>query len=67
MKKQILSKLQKIEKVAKQTEMQGTINIEFTGCTMQEWDNAIESINEYPRYNHIVEVAPKLNVALLLG
>jgi hypothetical protein len=34
---------------------------------MQEWDNAIENITEYPRYNHFVEVTPKLTVTLLFG
>lgn len=67
MKKQILNKLAKIQKVAEQTGMEGKITLEFTGCTMLEWDKAIESINEYPRYNHFVEVTPKLTVTLLFG
>ena len=67
MKKQILSKLAKIQKVAEQTGMEGKITLEFTGCTMAEWDAAVESINEYPRYNHFVEVTPKLTATLLFG
>ena len=47
--------------------MEGKVALEFTGCTMQEWDNAVESITEYPRYNHFVEVTPKLTVTLLFG
>lgn len=67
MKQQILNKLAKIQKVAETTEMEGRVTLEFTGCTMQEWDNAVESITEYPRCNHFVEVTPKLIVTLLLG
>jgi len=67
MKTQILNKLSKIQKVAEQTGMGGKITLEFTGCTMQEWDNVIEGIIEYPRYNHFVEVTPKLTVTLLLA
>ena len=66
MKTKILKKLAQIKKTAEQTGMEGKITLKFTGCTMEEWDNAIESINEYPRYNHFVEVTPKLNVTLLL-
>ena len=67
MKKQILNKLVKIQKVTELTGMEGKVALEFTGCTMQEWDNAVESITEYPRYNHFVEVTPKLTVTLLFG
>ena len=67
MKKQILNKLTKIQKVAELTGMEGKLTLEFTGCTMQQWDNAVESITEYPRHNHFVEVTPKLTVTLLLG
>lgn len=67
MKTQILNKLVKIQKVAELTGMEGKVTLEFTGCTMQEWDNAVESITEYPRYNHFVEVTPKLTVTLLFG
>ena len=63
MKKQILNKLVKIQKVA----VEGKVALEFTGCTMQEWDNVVESITEYPRYNHFVEVTPKLTVTILFG
>lgn len=67
MKKQILNKLVKIQKVAELTGMEGKVTLEFTRCTRQEWDNAVESITEYPRYNHFVEVTPKLTVTLLFG
>jgi len=67
MKKQILTKLAKIQKVAEQTEMEGKLALEFTGCSVQDWDNAIESITEYPRHNHFVQVTNKLTVTLLLG
>ena len=67
MKKQILDKLAKIQKVAEATGMKGEIRIEFDGCTIQEWDEAIESITEYPRHRHNVTVSTGLNVALLLG
>ena len=66
MKKQILKKLKQIETVAKSTEMEGKLTLKFSGCTMQEWDNAVNSITEYPRYNHFVEVTQKLQVALLI-
>lgn len=67
MKKQVLKKLLKIQKLAEATGMEGKVTLEFTGCTMQEWDEALESINEYPRYNHFVSVTPKLTVTLLFG
>jgi len=67
MKKQILTKLAKIQKVAEQTGMEGKLTLEFTGCSVQDWDNAIESITEYPRHNHFVQVTDKLTVTLLLG
>ena len=38
MKKQILNKLAKIQKVAELTGMEGKVTLEFTGCTMQEND-----------------------------
>ena len=46
--------------------MEGKLTLKFSGCTMQEWDNAVNSITEYPRYNHFIEVTPKLQVALLI-
>jgi hypothetical protein len=67
MKKQILNKLAKIQKVSELTGMEGKVTLEFTGCTMQEWDEAVESITEYPRYKHFVQVTPKLNVILLFS
>jgi hypothetical protein len=67
MKKQILNKLAKIQKVAEQTGMEGKISLEFTGCSIADWDNAVESITEYERFNHFVQVTPKLTVALLIG
>ena len=65
MKTKILKKLAQIKKLAEATGMEGKVTLKFTGCTMEEWDNAVESITEYPRYNHFVEVIPKLNVTLL--
>ena len=65
MKTKILKKLAQIKKLAETTGMEGKITLKFTGCTMQEWDDAVENITEYPRYNHFVEVTPKLNVILL--
>ena len=65
MKTKILKKLAQIKKLAETTGMEGKVTLKFTGCTMQEWDDAVESITEYPRYNHFVEVTPKLNVILL--
>ena len=65
MKTKILKKLAQIKKLAEATGMEGNVTLKFTGCTMQEWDNAIESLTEYPRYNHFIEVTPKLTVALL--
>ena len=65
MKTKILKKLAQIKKLAEVTGMEGKVTLKFTGCTMQEWDDAVESITEYPRYNHFVEVTPKLNVTLL--
>ncbi len=67
MKKQILSKLSKIQKLAEQTGMEGKLSIEFTGCSVYDWDLVIESISEFPRHNHIVQVTPNLTVTLLLG
>lgn len=67
MKTKILKKLAQIKKLSASTGMEGKVTLKFTGCTMQEWDNAIESITEYPRYNHFVEVAPNLTVTLLFG
>ena len=65
MKTKILKKLAQIKKLAETTGMEGKVTLKFTGCTMQEWDDAVESITEYPRYNHFVEVTQKLNVILL--
>ncbi len=66
MKKKILEKLNQIEAIAKLTEMEGKVSLQFSGCSMIEWDDAVNSITEYPRYNHFVEVTPKLQVALLI-
>ena len=65
MKTKILKKLAQIKKLAEATGMEGKVTLKFTGCTMQEWDDAVENITEYSRYNHFVEVTPKLNVTLL--
>lgn len=67
MRNQILNKLKKIQKVAETTGMEGKVSLEFTGCTSQEWDSVIESITEYPRHSHFVNVTAKLTIALLLG
>jgi hypothetical protein len=67
MKKIILSKLKKIEKLADETGMQGTVNLEFDNCSISDWDSAIESIVEYPRNKHFIQVTPKLLVTLLLN
>lgn len=65
MKTKILKKLAKIKKVAELTGMEGNLTLRFTGCTMQEWDNTIESITEFERYNHFISVTRKLTVTLL--
>ena len=67
MKKRILKSLAQIKSVAEKTGMRGRLTLEFSGCTMSEWDSTIESITEYPRLNHIIEIAPHLNVALLIS
>lgn len=66
MKKQILKKLKQINKVAELTGMEGKVTLEFSGCSVQEWDDTIDSISEYPRYRHFVSVTPKLTVILML-
>lgn len=66
MKTKILKKLSQIKKLAESTGMEGKVTLKFTGCSIQEWDNIIESITEYPRYNHYVDVTPGLSVSLLL-
>ena len=67
MKKVILKKLSDIKKVAESTGMEGCLTLEFTDCSINEWDNIINGIDEYPRYNHFVNLTPKLTVTLLLG
>jgi len=67
MKKQILTKLNAIAKAAALTQMEGTISITFSGCSVSEFDSAVDSINEFPKWKHFVDVAPKLTVALLMG
>jgi hypothetical protein len=66
MKKQILKKLNQIAKIAIATGIQGKISLNFTGCTVKEFDEAVESISEFPRWKHFVDVAPKLTVTLLI-
>lgn len=66
MKKQILAKLKAIAKTAAITKMEGKISVSFSGCSIAEFDAAVEAINEYPRWKHFVDVAPKLTVTLLI-
>jgi hypothetical protein len=67
MKKTIIKKLKEIEKVALSTGIEGAVSLEFTGVNLNDWDAAIDSITEYPRHQHFINVTPKLTVALLLG
>lgn len=67
MKTQILNKLNQIKEVAEMTNMSGNITLEFTGCTIKDWDCAVESITEFPRHRHFISVSENLTVALLLG
>jgi hypothetical protein len=65
MKKQILKKLNKISKLA-EIGIEGQLTLSFSGVSVSEWDSIIESITEYPRYNHNIEINNKLNVFLIL-
>jgi hypothetical protein len=67
MKSKIINSLKKIQKLAEQTNIEGQLTIEFKGCTINNWDKAIESIAEFQRYKHHIQVTPKLTVTLLLG
>lgn len=69
MKQDILNRIAKIKEVAEYTGIQGNVSIEFSGevIPVSEWDSMIESITEYPRYNHVLTVANKLTVSLLLN
>ena len=66
MKKQIIKNLRAIQKLASVTKMEGKISISVSGCSIDQFDELIESINEFPRINHFIEVAPKLTVAILM-
>lgn len=66
MKKKILARLARIAACANATQMTGRIELRFTGCTVYAWDEALLSIDEYPRHRHVVTVAPSLDVYLLL-
>jgi hypothetical protein len=67
MRKKVLKHIDKIRKTAEETNMQGQVTLEFTGCSVQEWDDVINSIIEYPRYKHFVQITPELTITLLLG
>ena len=66
MKKQILTKLKAIAKAAAATNMEGKISVTFSGCSIAEFDAAIESITEFPRWKHFVDITPKLTVTILI-
>lgn len=64
--KTILNRLKFIKNTAEETKIEGTLSISFTGIAPNVWDEIIESITEYPRVDHIIEVNDKLNVSLTL-
>ena len=65
MKKQILKKLNVIAKLA-EIGIEGQLTLYFSGVSVVEWDAIIDSITEYPRYNHNIEINKNLNVFLIL-
>lgn len=67
LKKIILERLEEIEKTAKITGFTGQLEIEFEGISFLEWEDTLDKINEYPKEGHNIEIAPGVNVALLLG
>lgn len=66
LKKEVLEKLSKIKLLADSINLKGNIELSFTGVPVSVWDDVLNSIIEYPKYNHVVEVAEGLNVYILL-
>lgn len=66
MKKQILKKLNQIAKIAKVSGVEGKLSVSFSGCSVKEFDEAVESITEFERYRNNVQIAPKLSVNIIL-
>lgn len=69
MRQEILNKLAQIKAVSELTGMQGNVTVEFNipPGQMDAWDKAVESITEYPRYRHNIEVCKGMNVQLLVS
>jgi len=64
MKKEILSKLRKIQKTALSVGMKGTVVIYIASSdgTEQQFDDAIKSITEFHRFNYCFSVTPSFHV-----
>lgn len=67
MKKAILKELNKIKKFASTCPVEGKLTLSFEGYTVAEYDEAIASITEFPRFNHFIEITPKLTVTIILN
>jgi hypothetical protein len=67
MKIKILKQLRQIAKLAKANKITGKLYLEFEGYSEEEYDNAIDAINEFPKYKHIFSVSHNLDVYVILN
>ena len=64
LKELVLKKLCEIKELAESTGCKGQLELSFN-CGWKEFDSMLNSLNEFPKHKHNVEVVEGLNVFLL--
>ena len=64
---EIEKKLRAIKRAVDSTGLTGNMSISYSGIAVSEWDKILAGIKGFERHNHVINIADKTRVYLLLN